>query len=47
MRNFNLWDLSKFAEFAPTKDQLHASLADTIRLARTISGDAADVTPRV
>ncbi len=47
MRNFNLWDLSKFAEFAPTKEQLHASLAETIRLARTISGDTADGVPRV
>lgn len=51
MRNFNLWDLSKFAEFAPTKDQLHASLEDTVSLARTIagdtSGDTADGAPRV
>lgn len=47
MRNFNLWDLSKFAEFAPTREQLHASLAETIRLARTISGDTADGVPGI
>jgi hypothetical protein len=47
MRNFNMWDLSKFAEFAPTKEQLHGSLAGTIDLAKTISGEMSVGIPRV
>jgi hypothetical protein len=47
MRGFNMWDLSKFAEFTPTKEQLHASLATTIDLAKNISGKTNRGIPRV
>jgi len=47
MRNFNMWDLSKFAEFTPTKEQLHGSLTATIDLAKKISGETSGVIPRV
>ena len=47
MRNFNMWDLSKFAEFTPTKEQLHGSLAGTIELAKNISGEMSVGIPRV
>lgn len=44
---FNLWDLSKFAEFTPTKELLHGSLGKTMDLARKISGDMSGDVPRV
>jgi hypothetical protein len=47
MLNFNMWDLSKFAEFTPTKEQLHDSLAGTIDLAKNISGEMSVGIPRV
>jgi hypothetical protein len=47
MRGFNMWDLSKFAEFTPTPEQLHSSLATTIDLAKKISGEMSGVLPRV
>jgi hypothetical protein len=47
MRGFNMWDLSKFAEFTPTKEQLQASLAATIDLAKNISREINGVIPRV
>ncbi len=45
--SFNLWDLSKFAEFTPTPELLHASLGRTVDLAKNISGEMSGVIPRV
>jgi hypothetical protein len=36
---FELWDISKYAEFAPGADVLSDNLAKTINLARELSGD--------
>ena len=36
---FDLWDVSKYAEFAPGADVLSDNLAKTINLARELSGD--------
>ncbi len=47
MDAFNLWDLSKFAEFTPTPELLHASLGRTVDLAKTIAGEMSGVLPRV
>jgi hypothetical protein len=47
MDGFNLWDLSKFAEFTPSPELLHASLVKTVDLAKKISGDMSSVLPRV
>ncbi len=37
-RALDLWDLAKFAEFAPDANALRSNLDDTIRLARKLSG---------
>ncbi len=42
-RVMDLWDLAKFAEFAPDANALRANLDDTIRLARKLSGVKGDV----
>ncbi len=47
MENLNLWDLSKFAEFTPAKERLHASLAKTVELAERLSEEGGDDLPRV
>ena len=47
MRSLNLWDLSKFAEFTPSKEALHANLAATVALAKYISEDMSNVESRV
>ncbi len=47
MAGFNLWDLSKFAEFTPSPELLRASLAKTVDLAKQISGEMSGVLPRV
>jgi len=47
MRSLDLWDLSKFAEFTPSKDMLHANLAEIVALVRHISEDRDHVAPRV
>lgn len=47
MESFNLWDLSKFAEFTPSPELLHASLGNTIELAKQIAGEMSGVLPRV
>ncbi len=47
LESFNLWDLSKFAEFTPTPELLHASLGRTVDLAKKISGEMSGVLPRV
>jgi hypothetical protein len=47
MDGFNLWDLSKFAEFTPTPELLHASLGRTVEVAKKISGEMSGVIPRV
>jgi len=47
MDGFNLWDLSKFAEFTLSPELLHASLGKTVDLAKQISGDMSSVLPRV
>jgi hypothetical protein len=44
MKGLNLWDLSKFAEFTPSAELLHASLDRTVSLAKKLSGDAGDGT---
>jgi hypothetical protein len=45
MRSLNLWDLSKFAEFSPSRETLHADLEKTVSLAKVISEDMANVVP--
>ncbi|OHD64684.1 MAG: hypothetical protein A2176_10270 [Spirochaetes bacterium RBG_13_51_14] len=47
MENLNLWDLSKFAEFAPSREILHANLNRTVDLGKNISGDLNNGLPRV
>jgi hypothetical protein len=47
IESLNLWDLSKFAEFTPSRDVLHDNLSKTVTLAKDISGDMSDVAPRV
>jgi len=37
MQSFHLWDLSKFAEFAPSREILEANLEKTEKLARNLS----------
>ncbi|MBN1496091.1 MAG: hypothetical protein JXA07_04940 [Spirochaetes bacterium] len=41
---FNLWDLSKFAEFTPSAELLRSSLDRTVALARKLSGGEGDGT---
>jgi hypothetical protein len=43
MQCFELWDLSKYAEFAPGKDMLLDNLAKTKKLAQELSGDVNNV----
>ncbi|MBN2077381.1 MAG: hypothetical protein JW838_00350 [Spirochaetes bacterium] len=47
MENLNLWDLSKFAEFTPSKERLRGSLAKTVELARILSREEGDGLPGV
>lgn len=39
----NLWDLAKFAEFAPTEETLKANFEVTVRLAKNFAGAGIDV----
>jgi hypothetical protein len=45
MDSLNLWDLSKFAEFAPSRDILHANLEKTVKLSKDIAKDLNNVAP--
>ena len=36
---FNLWDLSKFAEFTPSEEVLQQNYIDTVKIAAKISED--------
>lgn len=47
MESLNLWDLSKFAEFAPSKEILRGNLERIIALAKNIHEDMSNVAPRV
>lgn len=47
MDGFNLWDLSKFAEFTPSPEHLRASLGKTVDVAKKISGAMGGDTTRV
>ncbi len=47
MGNLNLWDLSKFAEFTPSKERLRGSLEKTIEIARILSGEEGHGLPGV
>ncbi len=47
MDSFNLWDLSKFAEFTPSPEHLRVSLGRTVDVAKQISGAMGGDTPRV
>ncbi|MBP7738759.1 MAG: DUF4381 domain-containing protein [Spirochaetes bacterium] len=47
MDGFNLWDLSKFAEFTPSPEHLRASLGKTVDVAKKISGAMSGDTTRV
>lgn len=42
---FGLWDISKYAEFAPSEDMLLDNLAKTKKLAQELSGDVDNVVP--
>jgi hypothetical protein len=43
-KSFRLWDLSKFAEFTPSKEILMTNLDDTVKLAEKMAEEE-DVTP--
>ncbi len=43
MDGLNLWDLSKFAEFAPSRDVLHSNLEKTVALSKEIAKDMGHV----
>lgn len=47
MQNFNMWDLSKFAEFTPSQETLRANLDKTVQLAKNLSGDMSNGAPRI
>jgi hypothetical protein len=42
MKSFNLWDLSKFAEFTPSEEILLENLNDTKKLAKDLTKDIED-----
>ncbi len=39
----NLWDLAKFAEFAPSEETMKVNFAATVRLAKNLAGAGSDV----
>jgi hypothetical protein len=47
MRSLDLWDLSKFAEFSPSKDVLQNNLAEIVALVKHVSEDMGHVASRV
>ncbi len=47
MQSFHLWDLSKFAEFAPSQEILEANLEKTGRMARNLSEEMSSDPARV
>ena len=46
-KSFQLWDLSKFAEFAPSQEILLANLESTVKLVENMAEEEEDVTPGV